>query len=348
MLADKSNLFVLAMALLVAALIPLGAYLDKQMRLPRSSDVLLASFPRSGSFWVRFMLAHAAVGDAVVVDFHNLEELFPDLEYGPNRKIYVGEDKPSAEQEGFMRLHKRVELPPIYKSHMPLIAGAEPPCFDSIGPGVEEFACQCPNCPPHFKRVIYLVRDGRDVMCSYYSFQKTLGHESANATFVEFLQSEVYPGVSWAKHASSYSDFPTPEVSAASGKSEADEQKAPEVLWLRYEDLHEDPLRELKRIMKFLGVRATEVVLKESVRKSGYEVMRETEEDGGLKLFDKHYSQRDPSFRVVRKGKVGSWRECFAKEGSPEEIDEEARKVFNAESFATMKKLGYLEDENWS
>eukprot|EP00968_Pinguiococcus_pyrenoidosus_P004176 scaffold277_cov261-Pinguiococcus_pyrenoidosus.AAC.5 len=322
------------MALLVAALIPLGAYLDKQMRLPRSSDVLLASFPRSGSFWVRFMLAHAAVGDAVVVDFHNLEELFPDLEYGPNRKIYVGEDKPSAEQEGFMRLHKRVELPPIYKSHMPLIAGAEPPCFDSIGKHVL-FAHQRRGCVPpeasargwHAEAASLSApsdRTGRRGVClPVPELPSALQTGDLPREGRARCHSEVYPGVSWAKHASSYSDFPTPEVSAASGKSEADEQKAPEVLWLRYEDLHEDPLRELKRIMKFLGVRATEVVLKESVRKSGYEVMRETEEDGGLKLFDKHYSQRDPSFRVVRKGKVGSWRECFAKEGSPEEIDEE-------------------------
>uniref|UniRef100_A0A7S1U3P1 Sulfotransferase domain-containing protein n=1 Tax=Phaeomonas parva TaxID=124430 RepID=A0A7S1U3P1_9STRA len=335
---DRSTLVLVALGALIAVLLPLASYLDERSKAPRAEDVLLVSYPRSGSFWLRFLLAQAARGDSLNIDFHNLEDIFPDLEYGPNRAVYVGAEEMSTDYKEVRRERPRVRLPEIYKSHMVHRPGAEPPCDVSVGPGLHETACECPNCPEKWRRVIYLVRDGRDALCSYYNFQRNLGAENTADGFSDFLRAEsLYPGVSWAEHVRSYLDLPTPGV--ASGASE----EGPEVLWVRYEDLHADPAKELRRVLNFLGVRATDVVIREAVRKSEFSSMREQEEDGGLRLFDRHYSDRQEEFRVVRKGKIGSWEDCFGKNGA----FEEAREAFNAENLDVMQKLGYVESARW-
>ena len=72
--------------------------------------------------------------------------------------------------------------------------------------------------------------------------------------------------------------------------------------------------------------------------------MSQIEQDVGLKIFDKHYQDRDEKFRVVRKGKTGSWRECFAPHGT---IDTTLREAMNAQGLDMLTRLGYVKDDSW-
>lgn len=319
-----------AFSAIIIAFIPLAEHLDKAAKLPRAEDVLLVSYPRSGSFWVRFLLANVAYGSHDgFVDFKNIEDIFPDLEYGPNRAIYSGVQPPSDVSASLQRWRPLIRMPKVYKSHQALIKGMGPPCDETISPELERFACECPNCPDRWARVVYIVRDGRDVMCSYYNFQRGLKNEMGNGTFADFLSRDLYPGVSWAAHARSYLEG---------------EGVGPQILWIRYEDLHEKPLETLRRVMAFLDVLVGDALLTRAIEASSFDEMRRTEVDGGLKIFDEHYKDRDESFRVVRKGKTGTWRECFAPNGT---VDPALRSRMNAIGLDMLRRFGYVAEEDW-
>lgn len=191
----------------------------------RPNDVFIVSYPKSGNFWMRFLLAHTWLysqrGESNwhrEIDFNSIERTIPDLEYGPNRREYYQHDKFRA-----------------FKSHQPFapkaVAGK---CADTVG-SMEDYQCACPNCPPQWHRILHLVRDGRDAMCSYYHFRLGLGNlEPRNMGFEDFLKADIYPGFGWAGHVNSYLDL--------KGNSSYD------VMTVKYEDLHRAPLETMTEV----------------------------------------------------------------------------------------------------
>jgi hypothetical protein len=69
-----------------------------------------------------------------------------------------------------------------------------------------------------------------------------------------------------------------------------------QILWVRYEDLKRDPEVEIRRIANFLEVSASETVIQNTIRHSGFTAMKE--QSGGYQFF--------------RKGKVGDWARHFS------------------------------------
>lgn len=177
-----------------------------------------------GNFWLRFLLAHtwlysgATESEAVwhrEIDFNSIEDTIPDLEYGPNRRVY--------------HLHDKLRA---FKSHQPFATAAIPgKCAETVG-RMDDYQCACPNCPPKWRRILHLVRDGRDVMCSYYHFRRGLGNlEPPDMSFEDFLKVDLYPGFGWSRHVRSYLDL--------RGNSTYD------VLTVKYEDLHTEPFETM-------------------------------------------------------------------------------------------------------
>lgn len=80
---------------------------------------------------------------------------------------------------------------------------------------MEHHQCDCPNCPEHFRRIVYLIRDGRDVLCSYFHFQRHLGEIPKQYTFQEFLVEERYPGRDWDEHVRGYLDLAANRTASA-------------------------------------------------------------------------------------------------------------------------------------
>jgi aryl sulfotransferase len=77
-------------------------------------------------------------------------------------------------------------------------------------------------------------------------------------------------------------------------------------LLLRYEDMLEDPQRELKRVAEFLGLQATPERLARAVRLSSADHMRELEKSQG----DQWTLTKDtrPDIAFIRKARAGGWR----------------------------------------
>eukprot|EP00752_Nemacystus_decipiens_P006131 g5529.t1 len=103
-----------------------------QRELPVKSDLFVVSYPKSGNFWMRFLLAHTWLysqpGESNwhrEIDFNSIERTIPDLEYGPNRREYYKHDSFRA-----------------FKSHQPFAPdGVAGSCAETVG-AMDDFQWQ--------------------------------------------------------------------------------------------------------------------------------------------------------------------------------------------------------------
>ena len=164
------------------------------------------------------------------------------------------------------------------------------------------------------RKVIFMVRDPRDVIVSYY-FHKTKRekvkkfwffqrkrkrtHSPFTGTLSEFLRFDIggfdtllrYYNV-WAKSRELTSDF----------------------LLVRYEDMHEDAERELRRVLDFLDLQAiTDGEIREAVEFAAFDNMRKMEAAEGTGSYKlKPGDRNDAESFKVRKGKVGGYVEYLS------------------------------------
>lgn len=144
-----------------------------------------------------------------------------------------------------------------------------------------------------YPKSIYIVRDYRDVLVSYYRYHLSLG--SFKGDFSSFIRNvnRLDPFGNWKDHVSSAYAF---------------REKHPQrMLITRYEDLLEQTEKELERIVAFTGL-GKEMDLKSVAEKCRFDELRRLEE--------KHGS----AFREIsgdyffREGKAGKWKEQFSEE----------------------------------
>jgi hypothetical protein len=121
---------------------------------------------------------------------------------------------------------------------------------------------------PRYKRVIYFVRDPRDVAVSYYHFWikvRLIAEDHPLDEYVSrFIAGELDGFGSWGENVGSWL--------GARGED-------PGFLLLRYEDLLEDPVGELHKISSFLSIPATDEQLGRAVELSSADRMRRSEKE---------------------------------------------------------------------
>jgi hypothetical protein len=124
---------------------------------------------------------------------------------------------------------------------------------------------------PRYPRVIYIVRDPRDVVVSEYHFHRKvrlIADDLPIETFVErFMAGETDPRGGWAH--GSWRENVLTWLNAREGD--------PRFLMLRYEDMMADTCRELRKIARFLGLNSTAAQLTQAVDKSSVARMRKLE-----------------------------------------------------------------------
>lgn len=170
------------------------------------------------------------------------------------------------------------------------------------------------------KRVIFLHRNPLDTAISFYNHAKFVkdwpyAPDVVPETLSEFLR-HPQMGIryllefnkAWLGSAGRFDDF----------------------LAVKYEDLRDDPVAGLRRIVDFCRVvRVSDRDIRKAVAAAEFSRMRELEEAGKLaKAFPGMFSEgnADPRSRKVRSGKVGNYREAMSRE----DVDyciEQAREV---------------------
>jgi Sulfotransferase domain len=148
-----------------------------------------------------------------------------------------------------------------------------------------------------YRKVIYIVRDPRDVALSYYDFQRKYMQIDDAYPLEQYVEDFVQGRLisidwgTWAENVSSWI--------YTRGKST-------NFLLLRYEDMMKDTTRELTRIAQFFGIEPAPTRLQEVIDRSSADRMRELEKLEADRWIATKNRRKDIPF--VRVAKAGGWR----------------------------------------
>ena len=160
-----------------------------------------------------------------------------------------------------------------------------------------------------YRRVIHLVRDGRDVMASYFAMNRNLGKEITLREMIEDGKG-VHP-CEWHEHCANWTANP----------HDAD------LIRVHYEELHREPLEALRSICTFLNIEREDALLQRVIDGCSFKQMKKKEKKYGWKNQD---WPEDADF--VRKGQIGGYRE---------EIPSELVERFEDQAGDMLVKMGY-------
>ncbi|XP_019377792.1 PREDICTED: sulfotransferase family cytosolic 1B member 1-like isoform X1 [Gavialis gangeticus] len=145
-------------------------------------------------------------------------------------------------------------------------------------------------------KVIYLARNAKDVAVSFYHFDlmnKMHPHPGSWEEYLEkYMEGKVAFG-SWYDHV----------------KGWWEKRQDHPILYLFYEDMKEDPKREIWKVMQFLGKDLTEEVLDSIVHHTSFEVMKENLSTNYKMVPSALMDQAISPF--MRKGIAGDWKNHF-------------------------------------
>lgn len=161
---------------------------------------------------------------------------------------------------------------------------------------------------PRYKKVIYIVRDPRDVALSCYHFhlkQRQIEDGLPLDRYIRsFIAGEVFVEyASWGENVASWL---------------ATRQSSPGFLVLRYEDMLADPERELAKVAALMGIEPDSKRLAVAVERSSADQMRKLEKAQSNEWVLTRETRKDIPF--VRKAAAGGWAEKLP-QSSVEEIE---------------------------
>jgi hypothetical protein len=170
---------------------------------------------------------------------------------------------------------------------------------------------------PEYQKVIYLVRDGRDVAVSYYYHAKKFRLIPQNEAFADFLLKFNQGGMDdfgiWSEHVCSWLDHAPDDF-----------------LLIRYEDLKSDAYTVLQRVLDFCGLDVRPEDLKSAVAASTFKQMQQMEQKQSKRF--EILRKSDERIAFVRSGKAGQASQVFT---------EEQLLDFSKAHGAALRRLGY-------
>ncbi len=149
---------------------------------------------------------------------------------------------------------------------------------------------------PNYKKVIHLVRDGRDAMVSYYKMES---HKTSNdsITLEDMVKNgeRLFPS-KWFYHTRKWIENPFNS----------------EILVVKYEDLKENPFNELKRICSFSNLKIEDDLLSKIIKQNEIDSMRNRFSKYGVEN-EKMFKNNDISL-FFRKGNIGDYKKEMSEE----------------------------------
>lgn len=167
---------------------------------------------------------------------------------------------------------------------------------------------------PFYYKVIYLIRDPRSVMVSYYNF--LVGLQSYSGSISTLIRGKKYGIDAWIKHVSGWLYDVSPDK---------------RIFFIKYEDLLKDTTGCLSNLYCHLGLNVPETVLKNAVESSSKNKMKELER--AWKNGDVKFRAILKDFQFVREGGASNYLNTL----SSEDV-----KYINYKAGELMKMFGYL------
>jgi hypothetical protein len=169
-----------------------------------------------------------------------------------------------------------------------------------------------------YPKVIYLLRDGRDVYVSYYFY--LLNRVKGITSFAEFLRNPGFYPNHWSQHCASWLHGPERD----------------NMLVVRYEDLKADTFNQFRKMVDFAGLEVSDEALEEAIQCSSFDQMKKAETEFGRPF--KSAAEAKVANPFMRKGAVGDWHQHFG---------EEELRVFKEINNDMLIELGYVDDDAW-
>jgi len=150
---------------------------------------------------------------------------------------------------------------------------------------------------PRYPRVIYIVRDPRDVALSYYDFSRKYRHIEDSYPLERYIGDFVAGRLisagwgTWGENVASWA--------FARGAR-------PGFLLLRYEDMKVRPEQQLARLAQFLGIETSPERLQTTLERSSADRMREMEKTQGKDWVSTKDKRSDIPF--IRSASAGGWK----------------------------------------
>jgi len=151
---------------------------------------------------------------------------------------------------------------------------------------------------PRFKKIIYIVRDPRDVVLSYYDFQRKYRQIQDGYPISQYARDFVSGRLglgdwgTWAENVQSW-------ISTRQGR--------PGFLLLRYEDMVTDTREELVKIASFLGIHPAPELLSNTIERSSADRLRQLERSQSNQWVSTKDKRADIPF--IRTATSGGWKE---------------------------------------
>lgn len=223
----------------------------------RDEDTLLVTYPKSGTHWLNEIVRLIQTkGDPTLL-----------------QSTFANERTPWIEFENNYRVLNSKEGPRLMASHLPI--QLFPKAFFSSK-----------------AKVIYLIRNPRDVLVSGYHYFNALTQKKEKVPweiyFENFMQGKSYFG-SWFEHVRGWISL----------------RKRENILVLSYEELKKDTRNAIKKICEFLGENLESRLLELVLKNSSFEIMKERRKS------QPHRSNIDKDAFLMRKGITGDWKNHF-------------------------------------
>ncbi|MBN2043998.1 MAG: sulfotransferase domain-containing protein [Anaerolineales bacterium] len=221
-----------------------------------ANQYFLVSYPKSGNTWVRFLLANLLAAENESLDLRNIGNFVPDIHVKSQfRMIYEKNTEFSCLEYQFIKTHYP------YQDH-----------FSD-------------------KNIILLVRDGRDVITSYFHYLNS--RRSDPISLPEIITGKSIDGFGlWSDHVTGWF-----------------KGKARKKVVIRYEDLKRNPHSAIKNLADELEWQLSDKQIKRAVDNSTFDKLAAKE----IKIGGINPSPKD-DIRFFRKGQVGDWANTFSEE----------------------------------
>jgi estrone sulfotransferase len=170
-----------------------------------------------------------------------------------------------------------------------------------------------------YRRIIYIVRDPRDVLISFYNYQIMMNRITEQHSLADYTARFLDGGVpfgSWEDHVQGW-------LTAWEGQDD--------FLLVRYEDLHREPIPQLEGIARFLGLACDQAALETAVSRCSADAMRKLEIQQWRRWKPLRFKRPDRLF--VRAAAAGQWRQ---------ELPSSLARQVEARWQPTMARLSYL------
>uniref|UniRef100_A0A8C0AAU4 Sulfotransferase n=3 Tax=Bos TaxID=9903 RepID=A0A8C0AAU4_BOSMU len=232
----------------------------------RPDDLLISTYPKAGTTWTQEIVDLIQNGGDV-----NQSQRAPTHERFPFIEWIIPSLGSGLEQANAMA------SPRMLKTHLPF--HLLPPSF------LEE------NC-----KMIYVARNPKDNMVSYYHFHRMNRNLPAPGTWEEYFESFLAGKVCWG----SWYDH-------VKGWWQAKDQHR--ILYLFYEDMKENPKHEIQKLAEFIGKSLDDKVLDKIVDHTSFSVMKQNPMANYTSIPNEYMNQLISPF--MRKGVVGDWKNHF-------------------------------------